>query len=97
MEGQRLEHEALLRQLGAPRSMKLLVDDGAGEGEVRLDGREAAAAASNVCPCIRLLLRTRTWRSVTIDEDREAQPRGSAREAAMGIAIDRVDLRHRFG
>jgi hypothetical protein len=34
---------------------------------------------------------------VTIDEDREAQPRGSARQAAMGIAIDRVDLRHRFG
>jgi hypothetical protein len=32
-----------------------------------------------------------------LDEDREAQPRGSARDAAMGIAIDRVDLRHRFG
>jgi len=32
-----------------------------------------------------------------IDEDREAQPRGSVRDAAMGIAIDPVDLRHRFG
>jgi len=38
----------------------------------------AAAAASNVCPCILLLLRTRTWRSVTIDLHAHRYPVGAS-------------------
>jgi O-acetyl-ADP-ribose deacetylase (regulator of RNase III) len=52
-----------------------------------VEGRRTSRRSSRSCPRALAML----------DEDREAQPRGSARDAAMGIAIDRIDLRHRFG
>ena len=72
---------------GSARGLQVravIVADGIGPSfQVRADRSlmpAAAAAVSNVCPCIRLLLRTRICSSVTIDLHR---PR-DAEESSLG-------------